>query len=515
MLWGGPHEARPGEGLRRWWVGVGSSQQVGAFEVVLTAWPLSLLIHHMGLLLKQALAGLSPHQERAIAKLKARDRLLLYHGMGSGKTLTGLAAAEQLGLPATVIGPAALRGNFDKEKVKHKVKAHLDYYSYNKPPPPGLYPFVVYDEAQRTGRLESQSSRLVDQVRGDKTLLASGTPIRNEPSELIPVLRALGADVPRDKGAFNKRFIAEREVKPSLWARIIKGVKPGTVAEIQNIDDLRAMVHGKVDYYKPGGQGFPAVRTQDLRVPMTPRQDATYRMVMDENPSMAYKVQHGLPPSKTESRRMNAFLGAARQVANTPVGYNLKADPVVDAPKIEKAVAEIVKKVKVTPSYRGVTYSNFIEAGIDPVAKRLAEHGVPHAKFTGSQTARERTKILDDYDKGRVKHLLISPAGAEGLDLKGVRLMQILEPHWNDARIDQAQARAIRYKSHDHLAPADRSVTVQRYYAQPRPRLRLPFLSSSESDKGVDDYLYMLSKDKSNLNEQFLKVLQQEGRRDG
>ena len=462
---------------------------------------------------KVALSGsLSAHQERAIEKLKDQDRVLLFHGMGGGKTLTGLAAAEKMRVPATVVGPAALRHNFDKERVKHKVQAKVRYYSYNKPPPKGEYPLLIFDEAQRLGRLESQTSALADTRRGRRTLLATGTPIRNEPAELIPLLRALGADVPRDARAFNKRYIEEREVQPSWWDRLIHGVKPGTVSEAKNTQAIREMVRGQVDYFQPSGQDFPQVKQENIRVQMSPLQDETYRFLMGKQPALARKVQSGLPPSKQESKRLNAFLGAARQVSNTPKPFNVHATD-ADAPKIERATQEIVKAHKKIPAYRGVTYSNFIEAGIDPMAQRLDKAGIPHAVFTGSQSRTERERILDGFDKGTYRHLLISPAGAEGVDLKGVRLMQILEPHWNDARIEQAQARAVRYKSHSHLPPAERSVVVQRFQAEPRPGLLSIFGRSKKEPQGVDDYLYMISKDKTQLNEAFLSILKSEGQR--
>ena len=56
--------------------------------------------------------------------------------------------------------------------------------------------------------------------------------------------------------------------------------------------------------------------------------------------------------------------------------------------------------------------------------------------------------------------LLASGAGSEGLDLKGTRLMQLLEPHWNESRLDQVIGRGIRYRSHEGLPPEDRNGKV-------------------------------------------------------
>ena len=57
---------------------------------------------------KQAVdTPLAPQQKRVTRKLKNSDGLLMVHGMGSGKTLSALAAADALGKPLTVIGPVS------------------------------------------------------------------------------------------------------------------------------------------------------------------------------------------------------------------------------------------------------------------------------------------------------------------------------------------------------------------------------------------------------------------------
>jgi hypothetical protein len=67
---------------------------------------------------------------------------------------------------------------------------------------------------------------------------------------------------------------------------------------------------------------------------------------------------------------------------------------------------------------------------------------------------------MSDYNSGKVPVLLISAAGAEGLDLKETRSLIILEPYWNDARLDQVKGRAVRYRSHANLPKKDRTVDI-------------------------------------------------------
>lgn len=449
-----------------------------------------------------ARSKLQEHQARAIDRLKKEDALLLYHALGSGKSFTALGAADELGLPLDVIGPAALKHNFPKEKEKHRVKAKLRIGTYSKPidDPNGI---LAYDEAHRMGRVGSKRSQYPENIKGKKTLFMTGTPVRNHPSELIPILRGLGIDISRDPKKFRQKFIEEINKKPPFLASILRGVKPGVQYKAKNIEELKKMVEGKVDYYKPPSDNYPSVKKELIEVEMTPEQNAAYQMALKQNPSILYKIRKGLHPSKTESKKMNAFLSATRQISNIPGKYNLKAT-VDDAPKIKAAVDEIKKRSEKDKNYRGVTYSNYLESGVIPLSWLLHKEKVPHAIFTGKQTPKQKKEIVDAYNKGKIKHLLISGAGAEGIDLKGTKLLQILEPHWNEARTEQVAGRAVRYKSHDHLPPEEREVVVQNLVSKPRKR----GLIFKTQDMGTDEYLRMLGKEKSELVNQFNKALQ-------
>lgn len=62
-----------------------------------------------------------------------------------------------------------------------------------------------------------------------------------------------------------------------------------------------------------------------------------------------------------------------------------------------------------------------------------------------------------------IKVLLITQAGAEGLDLKNIRYVHILEPYWHPVRVEQVIGRANRIRSHHSLPPSMRTVKVFSY----------------------------------------------------
>jgi superfamily II DNA or RNA helicase len=470
----------------------------------------------MGKFFKTAASPLLPHQKDAIAKLDDSDSLLLYHGMGSGKTLTALEAADKLKRKATVIGPASLKSNFGKEKKKHKSKGKFKYFSYHKPPEKSEHPLVIFDEAHLMGQTTSKRSTYPDTYKGKKEIYMTGTPLRNHPSELIPLMRGLGIDISRDPAKFKAKYIKEEKVRPSILARLFKGVKTGVRYKGKNLKQLETSFKGKVHYHKPSTEDYPSVSDKDISVPMSKKQLTTYKEMMKQKPSLAYKVKHGLPPSKSEAGSMNAFLSASRQISNTPRKFNSSAT-VEDAPKLNKATYEILKRYKMDPNYRGVTYSNYLGSGVDPMSKRLTKLKVPHTSFTGRLSDNEKKRAVKRFNEGKYKHLLISGAGAEGLDLKGVKLMQLLEPHWNTPKLDQVKARAVRYKSHAHLPKNERNVTIQSYKSiLPKEKgLKKLFSKITRSKKklSTDQYMSNLSNRKQKLNEEFLDVLRAEGSR--
>jgi hypothetical protein len=68
-----------------------------------------------------------------------------------------------------------------------------------------------------------------------------------------------------------------------------------------------------------------------------------------------------------------------------------------------------------------------------------------------------------NVDGSLCRAFCITAAGAEGLSLKNVRRVHIMEPFWNHVRTDQVKGRAVRICSHIDLDLADRNVEVYTY----------------------------------------------------
>jgi hypothetical protein len=93
----------------------------------------------------------------------------------------------------------------------------------------------------------------------------------------------------------------------------------------------------------------------------------------------------------------------------------------------------------------------------------------------------------DNINGEKVKVVLISLAGAEGIDFKNIRQVHILEPWYNMNRIEQIIGRAIRNCSHKELPFKERNVQVYLYGS----------LLEDKNKEAIDLYIYRLAELKS------------------
>lgn len=453
---------------------------------------------------------LQPQQVRVQERLKKKPGVLVYHGLGSGKSLTALANTQDA--DTDVVVPAALRGNYAKEVKKHTTDHKPEIMSYEKATKTKAHgKNLVLDEAHSIGQHDSKRSQAMSAKAKDyeKRILLTGTPIRNRPSEIAPLINMVRGDkaLPTDDAKFNEKFVKDEMINPGFFGRLLHGAKPGVSHRIKNVSEFRSLVDGYVDYHKPTNENFPDVSHEVIETPMSNEQMKYYKFVMGgASPALRWKIKMGLPPSKSEAKTLNSFLSGARQVSNSTRAFGGKGD----SPKIQHAIKSFTDRQAKDPNFKALVYSNFLESGAKAYSDQLAKKEIKHAVFDGSLSDKERKQIVDDYNSNKLKALIITGAGSQGLDLKGTKLVQLLEPHWNDPRLDQATGRAARFGSHEHLPEEERHVHVQKYHST-IPRSFFQKLLNKKGDKSVDQYLAMLSQEKTKLNDQFLDVLKEVG----
>ena len=105
--------------------------------------------------------------------------------------------------------------------------------------------------------------------------------------------------------------------------------------------------------------------------------------------------------------------------------------------------------------------------------------------------------------------LLITSSAAEGITLKNVRQVHLIEAFWNHTRIDQVIGRAVRTRSHMELKPEERRVETFLYLADLTDQMRED-RDVSLIDKGLssDQYMYSIAMKKKHLTDQVLDLME-------
>lgn len=105
----------------------------------------------------------------------------------------------------------------------------------------------------------------------------------------------------------------------------------------------------------------------------------------------------------------------------------------------------------------------------------------------------------ENINGNKIKVIIISEAGAEGIDFKFIRQVHILEPWWNLSAIEQIIGRAVRNCSHKDLDLTNRNVQIYLYGT-----------TIANTDKEAYDlYLYRNAEDKAVKIGQVTRVLKE------
>jgi SNF2 family DNA or RNA helicase len=179
---------------------------------------------------------------------------------------------------------------------------------------------------------------------------------------------------------------------------------------------------------------FPSVKMHKKEIDMTPDFFKKYERALVEDRIF------GDAPEKF----YNGFRRAVNAVGAEEY-LNQKLDIIID----------LVREGRQT-----LVFTNWVAAGVNVLEDAFNENDISYLVISGEVMANTRLEIIEKFNNKSVQVLIITLAGSEGLDLKEVRDVIILDPVWNPAVMEQIVGRAVRYKSHMNLPLDKRKVDV-------------------------------------------------------
>ena len=123
-----------------------------------------------------------------------------------------------------------------------------------------------------------------------------------------------------------------------------------------------------------------------------------------------------------------------------------------------------------------------------------------------SESMLHKHKIQNIYGD-ILKIILITKSGSEGISLKHVRFVHILEPYWNQIRVNQVIGRAVRTNSHDGLPQSEKTVESFIYLSVFNEDQKRETEVDPDYGLTTDEHIYNGALKKENLNNKFLELL--------
>jgi len=216
--------------------------------------------------------------------------------------------------------------------------------------------------------------------------------------------------------------------------------------------------------------------------------------------------------SKTYKDRQDKALA---ELTKDKMQYLTKEKLSIYSPKMKKILEHIQKSKGIV-----LVYSQFRKLeGIGIFSLVLEANGYKKYSKTGTNKnsfmiysgeekytdRQDMLKVLNDpknKNGDTIKIILISSAGSEGLDLKNIRQIHIMEPYWNEVRVKQVIGRGVRNNSHKDLPPKDRNVTVFRYFSVISETIKSNIPKKKEKDRmSTDQYIYEVALKKKGITD--------------
>ncbi|MBN1855114.1 MAG: DEAD/DEAH box helicase [Pirellulales bacterium] len=398
---------------------------------------------------------LLPYQLDGIAFAVGAARAVLADDMGLGKTIQGVGMAELLAQlvgirRVLVVCPASLKSQWRSEihrfcerscqLVAGNAIERIDQYrsdtfftvcNYEQvlrdidtietiP-----WDLIILDEGQRIKNWEAKTTRTVKGLRSRFALVLSGTPLENHLGELYSVVS----------------FIDNRRLGPAYrffhQHRIVGD--DGKIIGFKNLDQLRTNLRPILLRRTRGGvmHELPERTTEIVRIRPTAEQQEIHDAAL-KNVALLLQKKYF---TEMDLIRLRQLLLIARMSADSSFlvnkeepEYSTKLDRLYEL--LEQLIEESDRKIVLFSEW--TTMLNRIEKRIEPLHFR-------YVRLDGNVPQKKRAAIVHDFQTHPdYRMIIMSNAGATGLNLQAANTVVNVDLPWNPAVLEQRIGRAHR-----------------------------------------------------------------------
>ena len=426
---------------------------------------------------------------------------------------------------------------------------------------------IIVDEAHNVTNNDVYIAlkTLLEKSYNYKLVLLTATPMYDNPKEVFELSNLLNVSSPDNqlpirndlfKSIDGSSPLAIKEQSQYVNGNVLKGgiIK---ITE-QGLAALSKALQGKVSYLKPNMDTNPTVITEGNNLlknrlgssnvvycqmssyqfkvylqalALDVKQDAKYDLSAIQNIFADENIKETSSVSKTSSLFKNSSDASTITYPNELFGkegfINSSLKDVLVSENLQKYSAKLFKLLQNINKSPGnaFIFSNYVSFGGTSLIKEMfivngykeyksrqteQEHYKSFIVFDDSTNPETREKMRRIFNSPEnktgkfIKVIIGSPIISEGITLKNVRQVHILEPSWNMSRINQIIGRAVRNFSHQDLDPIDRTVSIYKYVS-----VHVSKSGSTVKPFFIDREKYILSEEKDRSNKIVERMLKE------
>lgn len=468
------------------------------------------------------------------------DRMLLFHGIGTGKTCTSITIAEMImqrnpKMKALVILPARLKTNFIDELLSencgfNRYITPLIFQRYINEKTPKKekelirkqflieisknYDIRSYENFRKILLDSNNIKKTINDLTKDKIIIIDEVhnliTSKINPDKLQEIIdtniipkktKTINGIIMRllTKMAHSTSKIFLLTATPVFdnygqFIELILNLRPELddkkiIRDVKNLKTYVNLLKGRVSFYKlKDRSAYPKTIIDNIEIEMSKEQEEAilYLGALDDNydgSSMFCITERQISISVyNKSRKVQIFSKLKKY-----------------APKLKK-LFELLK----LPG-KHVIYSNFIQYCLELIALYLESKGwsnyikngiIKNKTFVlwdaslndeNKQEVKSVLNSIDNMDGNKIKVILGSPSIKEGISFKHIQHLHQIDPVWNSSAKEQVEGRCIRYKSHDDIplnhSTLKRQVIIHNY-------ILIPLKKNARITQTCDENIY-------------------------
>lgn len=436
------------------------------------------------------------------------DKMLLYHGIGVGKTCSSIQIAETImrindKMKILVILPARLKTNYideiiakkclnykyitekelrdfknDNLTMNEKDKIRKEFMKrINK-----NYEIVSYEYIRNKLLKSDDYKETIDEITRNRVIIIDefhnllASKMDEYYIDTILKSKKIGKDIIAINGLMMRLItkLADKSCKfffltatpvfdnYNQFIQLVYNLVPEI--DKNRITDIKFLINslkGKISYFKFSDLSlFPSVKINTINIQLSDKQNESILKLKNGNNNREDDIDNNTFCVKERQKSISLYNKTEKEL----VFSNLREY----APKLER----LFKLLKLPGKH--VIYSSFIKYSLQLIAEYLEENGWSNYITNGSKNYKtfviwdaqlnnnqkqEVKNVLNSYNNidGRIIRVVLgSPSIKEGISFRHIQHFHQLDPVWNISAKDQLEGRVIRLGSHEQIKNNDK-----------------------------------------------------------